>query len=83
MRRAFEEEMVEFRSMDLHSYTKTCGNIRKDFKKLINSKDENEVNSMLEKYEFYIENSYKINAYTRNKINNYSTFNLILFYLIK
>lgn len=60
--------MVEFRSMDLHSYAKTCSNIRNDFKKLLNSKDENEVNSMLEKYEFYIENSYKVNAYTR-KIN--------------
>ena len=66
MRRAYEEEMVEFRTMDLHSYTKTCASIRNDFKKLINSKDEKEVNSMLEKYEFYIESSYKVNAYTRN-----------------
>ena len=57
--------MVEFRTMDLHSYTKTCSNIRTDFKNLINSKDEKEVNDMLEKYEFYIESSYKVNAYTR------------------
>ena len=41
--------MVEFRTMDLHSYTKTCSNIRNDFKNLINSKDEKEVNDMLEK----------------------------------
>jgi len=66
LRRAYEEEMVEFRLMDLHSYTKLCSNIRNDFKKLINEKDENKVNSMLEKYEFFIENSYKVNVYTRN-----------------
>lgn len=53
--------------MDLHSYAKKCDEIRKDFKKLIASQDNSEVDAMLEKYEFYIENSYKINVYTRKE----------------
>ncbi len=65
MRRAYENDMVGPRYMDLHSYSKACSEIRKDFKKLINSKDEKQVDSLLEKYEFFIENSYKINVYNR------------------
>jgi hypothetical protein len=58
--------MVGPRYMDLHSYSIACANIRNDFKKLINSKDEKQVDSTLEKYEFFIESSYKVNVYTRN-----------------
>jgi len=57
--------MVSFRNTDLHSYTKKCEAIRNDFKQLKASEDMKEVDSLLEKYEFYIENSYKINVYTR------------------
>lgn len=67
LRRAYEDEMVGFRNTDIHSYAKKCDQIRMDFKKLRAAEDIKEVDSVLEKYEFYIENSYKINVYTRKK----------------
>ncbi len=67
MRRAFEDEMVSFRYTDLHSYAKKCEAIRNDFKKLKEEHSMKEVDSTLEKYEFYIENSYKLNVYTRKE----------------
>lgn len=59
--------MIDFRMIDLHSYTKKCAAIREDFKKLKNVEDVKVIDEMLEKYEFYIENSYQINVYTRKK----------------
>jgi hypothetical protein len=57
--------MVGFRNTDIHSYAKKCEQIRNDFKKLMAVEDIKEVDSTLEKYEFFIENTYKINVYTR------------------
>ena len=66
--------MVGFRNTDIHSYAKKCEQIRNDFKKLMAVEDIKEVDSTLEKYEFFIENTYKINVYTRKIINYF--FNL-------
>lgn len=57
--------MVGFRNTDLHSYAKKCEQIRNDFKQIRTAQDIKEVDSLLEKYEFFIENTYKINVYTR------------------
>ncbi len=73
MRRVFEEEMVGFRNTDLHSYAKKCEQIRNDFKQLKNAEEIKEVDSTLEKYEFFIENTYKINVYTRNYLYTYQS----------
>lgn len=40
--------------------------LREDFEKLKNAKDEKEVDATLEKYERFIEYTYKVGPWTRN-----------------
>jgi hypothetical protein len=52
--------MHDFKGHDIHSYAAKKRLIREDFEKLKNANDEKVVNDTLEKYEFYIENTYSV-----------------------
>lgn len=61
-------EMIDVRSNDLHTYVEKRRQLKEDFAKLRNAKAEEEVNNMLEKYEFFMENTYTPGPLTRINI---------------
>jgi|LauGreDrversion4_2_1035121.scaffolds.fasta_scaffold1135981_2 hypothetical protein len=58
--------MLAFQSSDIHSYAAKMRELRSDFDKLKTAKSEKEVDQMIEKYERFIELTYKANPWTRN-----------------
>jgi hypothetical protein len=60
--------MYGFRNTDLHTYADKSRKIREDFEKLKNAKDNEEVENMLEKYEFFMERTYLINPLNCKKM---------------
>ena len=64
--------MFGYQAVDLHSYAAQMRQLRNDFEKLKTAKDENEVNATLEKYERFVEYTYKVGPWTRKKILNNS-----------
>jgi hypothetical protein len=57
--------MLSYQSCDLHTYAARMRNLREDFESLKNAKSEKEVEDMLEKYEQFIEYTYKVGPWTR------------------
>jgi hypothetical protein len=63
--------MLSFHSTDIHSYSTKMRELRHDFEKLKTANDEKEVDNIIEKYERFMELTYKVTPWTRN-------YNLIL-----
>jgi hypothetical protein len=62
--------MFSYQSSNIHSYADKMRTLREDFNRLKEAKTEKEVDSMLEKYEQFIEYSYQVNPWSRkNKFN--------------
>ena len=65
-RRLFENEMLCYQSNDIHTFATKMRELREDFERLKTVKDEKEVDATLEKYERFIEYTYKVGPWTRN-----------------
>ena len=57
--------MFAYQSTDLHTYASKMRELKTDFEKLKNVKTEKEVDDVLEKYEQFIEYTYKVNPWNR------------------
>lgn len=61
--------MFNYQSCDLHSYAARMRELREDFDKIKTAKSEKEVDDMLEKYEQFIEYTYKVGPWTHDNVS--------------
>ena len=58
--------MQGYNLADLHSYAERRRELREDFEKLKSAKNDEEVDQMLEKYELFIEYTFRAGPWNRN-----------------